>query len=138
MSKAILTEVSVLLPRPSWQFTTIAVFMKSVRTTNSMSSLISDRSGGRSAVIGIRAYCTSIPQPDCCDVMICLRTATSSGCTSSQIGMTDPSDVSVCSRSLRGSANITLLTSMHRNFIPSIECVQFREYISLETFFEYF
>jgi hypothetical protein len=48
------TEVNVLLPRPSWQFTTIGVFGERVFTTTSISSIKSEKSGGRSAVIGIR------------------------------------------------------------------------------------
>src|SRR5882724_4617317 len=96
-----LTEARVLLPRPSWQLTTIGVFEESFLTTTSMSSLKSEKSGGFSAVMGIRMWSSSKPSAAVWrDAMTSLRTATSSLQTSSQIGITEPSAVSVWSSSL--------------------------------------
>lgn len=91
----VLTEVKVLLPRPSWQLTTITVLEESVRRTRSMSSLMSAKSGGRSDVIGIRTYWRAKPCLDLRDAIMSLSTATFEDCTSSQMGITDPSGVSV-------------------------------------------
>jgi hypothetical protein len=100
-AKTALTEVNVLLPRPSWQFTTIGVFDDSVRITTSRRSMRSEKSGGPSAVMGMRLYKSSTPSPTTWRAaMTSLRTATFSDCTSSHTGITEPSDVSVCSRTL--------------------------------------
>lgn len=49
-----ITEVSVLLPRPSWQLSTMGEFEALLRITTSISSVRSVKSGGFSAVIGMR------------------------------------------------------------------------------------
>lgn len=56
---------------------------------------MSAKSGGRSDVIGIRTYWRSNPYLDLRDTMMSLSTATLEGCTSSHMGITDPSEVSV-------------------------------------------
>lgn len=56
---------------------------------------MSAKSGGRSDVIGIRTYWRSNPYLDLRDTMMSLSTATLESCTSSHMGITDPSEVSV-------------------------------------------
>ena len=51
-------------------------------------------------MMGIRQYCSETPSEKWRDSIMSLRTITSPGWTSSQIGTTVPSEVSVCSRSL--------------------------------------
>lgn len=92
-------DASVLLPPPSWQFTTMGVFIE-VRITTSISSLRSAKSGGFSAVIGILLYWRVMDSAWSRASIMSLRTATFSGTTSSQTGTTVPSVVSVCRRTL--------------------------------------
>lgn len=109
------TAVIVLLPLPSWQLTTIGALDALFLTMTSIKSLRSVKSGGRSAVIGMRAYRSSVPSSMCRRAAIMsFSTDTFSLSTSSQTGMTDPSGVSVCRSSRPPNACSSESTSSRR------------------------